>query len=166
MASLLTEVKNSWVTAASTYRSMQGGDHSNKDGVRKNTLRFAATQRIWAQQWIFHHNPGGPSTITIRTNCKISALWLQQWQSSARSLSYSEVVEGPTGTDILKLFDELRKGESLLAVQLITGTNGRDTFLLQARVPSVSSPRSNGVRGRQTAEHDLIFCPRQAAMRQ
>ncbi len=48
--------------------------------------------------------------------------------------------EVPRGTDILKLFDELRKGESLLAVQLITGTNGRDTFLLQTRVPFISPP--------------------------
>jgi hypothetical protein len=63
---------------------------------------------------------------------------------------------------MLKLHEGLRKAESLLAIQLRTGTNGLDAFLFQARVPSVSSPLSSCGRRRQTAKHVLIFCSRHA----
>jgi hypothetical protein len=69
------------------------------------------------------------------------------------------------GTDVLKLYEGLRKAESSLAIQLRTGTSGLDTFLFQARVPSVPSPLCSCGRGRQTARHVLIFCPRHAAAR-
>ncbi len=76
-----------------------------------------------------------------------------------------DLVEAPPGTDILKLHEGLRKAESSLAIQLRTGTNGLDAFLFQARVPSVSSPLCSCGRGRQTAKHVLIFCPRHAGTR-
>jgi hypothetical protein len=62
----------------------------------------------------------------------------------------------------MKLHEGLRKAESLLAIQLRMGTNGLDAFLFQAKVISVSSPLCSGGRGRQTAKHVLIFCPRHA----
>ncbi len=71
----------------------------------------------------------------------------------------------PPGTDILKLHEGLRKAESSLASQLRTGTNGLDAFFFQARVPSVSSPLCSCGRGRQTAKHVLIFCPKYAGAR-
>jgi hypothetical protein len=75
------------------------------------------------------------------------------------------LVEAPPGTDVLKLHEGLRKAESSLAIQLRTGTNGLDAFLFQARVPSVSSPLCSCGRGRQTAKHVLIFCPKYAGVR-
>jgi hypothetical protein len=69
------------------------------------------------------------------------------------------LVEAPPGTDVLKLHEGLRKAESLLAIQLRTGTNGLDAFLFQARVPS---PLCSCGRGWQTAKHVLILCPRHA----
>jgi hypothetical protein len=71
------------------------------------------------------------------------------------------LVKAPPGTDVLKkLHEGIKKAESLLAIQLIMGTNGLDAFLFQARVPSVSSPLRSRGRGQQTAKHVLIFCPR------
>jgi hypothetical protein len=67
--------------------------------------------------------------------------------------------------DVLKLHVVLRKAESLLAIQLRTGTNGLNSFLFQARVPSVPSPLCSCGRGRQTARHILIFCPKHAGAR-
>jgi hypothetical protein len=64
--------------------------------------------------------------------------------------------------DVLKFHEGLRKAESSLAIQLRTGRNGLDAFLFQARVPSVPSPICSCGRGRQTAKHVLIFCPRHA----
>jgi hypothetical protein len=64
--------------------------------------------------------------------------------------------------DILKLHEGLPKAESSLAIQLRMETNGLDTFLFQAQVPSVPSPICSCGRGRQTAKHILIFCPRHA----
>jgi hypothetical protein len=40
------------------------------------------------------------------------------------------LVEASPGTDVMKLHEELRKAESLLAIQLRTGTNGLDAFLV------------------------------------
>jgi hypothetical protein len=67
--------------------------------------------------------------------------------------------------DNLKLHEGLWKAESLLAIQLRTGTNGLDAFLFQARVPSVPSPICSCGRVRQTAKHVLIFYPRRAEAR-
>ena len=101
---------------------------------------LAASQLSWAQQWVPQDDPRRPATISTRANRKINALWLQQWQSSAKSPPNPDLVEAPPGTDVLKLHEELRKAESSLAIQLRRGTNGLDAFLFQARVPSVSSP--------------------------
>ncbi len=106
-----------------------------------------------------------PCIISIRAKQKINALWLQKWQSSAKSLLNRDLVEAPLGTDILKLHKGLRKAESSLAIQLRTGTNGLDAFLYQARVPSVSSPLCSCRRWRQTAKHVLIFCPKHTGAR-
>jgi hypothetical protein len=57
------------------------------------------------------------------------------------------LVEGPTGTNVSKLFEELWKAESLLAIQLKTGINGLDALLFQAKVQSVSSPVCSCGRG-------------------
>jgi hypothetical protein len=101
---------------------------------------LAASQLSWAKQWVPQDDPRCPATISTRANRKINALWLQQWQSSAKSPPNLNLVEAPLGTNVLKLHEGLRKAESLLAIQLRTGTNGLDAFLFQARVPSVSSP--------------------------
>jgi hypothetical protein len=90
---------------------------------------------------------------------------LEQWQSSAKSPLNPNLVEALLGTDVWQLHEGLRKAESLLAIQLRTGTNGLDAFLFQARVPSVSSPLCGCGRGRQTAKHVLIFCPWHAEAR-
>jgi hypothetical protein len=103
--------------------------------------------------------------MSTRANRKINALWLQQWQSSAKSPPKPDLVEAPPGTDVLKLYEGLRMAESLLASQLRTGTNGLDAFLFQARVPSVPSPLCSCGGGRQTAKHILIFCPRHSGAR-
>jgi hypothetical protein len=41
------------------------------------------------------------------------------------------LVEAFLGTNVPKLHEGLRKAESLLAIQLRTGTNGLDAFLFQ-----------------------------------
>ncbi len=121
---------------------------------------LADSQLSWAQQWVPRDDPRCPATISTRANCKINALWLQQWQSSAKSPPNPDLVEAPPGTDVLKLHEGLRTAESSLAIQLRTGTNGLDAFLFQARVPSVPSPLCSCGRGRQTAKHVLIFGPK------
>jgi hypothetical protein len=83
---------------------------------------------------------------------------LQQWQSSAKSCFNPDLVEAPPGTDVKKLHKGLRKAKSLLAIQLRTGINCLDTFLFQARVPSVSFHLCSCSREQQTAKHILIFC--------
>ncbi len=129
------------------------------------TTALAASQLAWAQQWVPEDDLRRPAAISTRANRKINALWLQQWQSSAKSSPNPDLVEAPPGTDVLKLHEGLRKAESSLGIQLRTGTNGLDTFLFQARVPSVPSPLCSCGRGRQTARHVLIFCPKHAGAR-
>ncbi len=100
---------------------------------------LAASQLSWAQQRVSQDNPRRPATISIQAYRKINALWLQQWQSSAKSPPNPDLVEATLGTDVWKLQEGLWKAESLLAFQLRTGTYGLDSFLFQARVPSVTS---------------------------
>jgi hypothetical protein len=119
---------------------------------------LAASQLSWAQQWVPQDNPRRPATISTRANCKITTVWFQQWQSSAKSSPSPDLVEAPPGTDVLKLHEGLKKAESSLAIQRRTGINGLDAFFFQAKVPSVSSPLCSCSRGRQTAKHVLIFC--------
>ncbi len=126
---------------------------------------LAASQLFRAQQWVSQNDPRRPATISTWANRKINALWLQQWQSSAKSPLNSNSVEAPPGTNVFKLHEGLWKADSSLAIQLRTRTNGLDTFLFQARVPSVSSPLCSCGRGQQTAKHVLIFCSRHAAVR-
>jgi hypothetical protein len=94
--------------------------------------------------------------------CKINIICLQQWQSLAKSSPNLNLIQAPPGTNNLKLHEGLRKAECLLAIQLRMGTNGLDAFLFQARVPSVPSPLYSCSRGRQTAKHILIICPKYA----
>jgi hypothetical protein len=68
-----------------------------------------------------------------------------------------KLVVAPLGTDLLKLLERLKKAESLLAIQLRTGTNSLDIILFQASVPSVTSPLFSCGRGRKIAKHNLIF---------
>jgi hypothetical protein len=67
---------------------------------------------------VSQNDPRHPATISTRANRKINALWLHQWQSSAKSPPNPDLVEAPLGTDVLKLHKGLRKAESLLAIQL------------------------------------------------
>jgi hypothetical protein len=120
---------------------------------------LAASQLCWAQQWVPQNDPRSPATNSTKANRKINALWLQQWQSSAKTRLNRDLVQAPSGTDVLKLHEGLRKAESSLAIQLRTGLNGLYTFLYQARVPSVLSPLCSCGQGQQTAKHVLIFCP-------
>jgi hypothetical protein len=130
-----------------------------------NLVPLTSSQLSWAQQWVPQDDPRYPATISTRANRKINTLWLQQWQSSAKSPPNPDLVEAPPGTDVLKLHEGLRKAESSLAIQLRTGVNGLDAFLFQARVPAVPSLLCSCGRGRQTAKHVLIFCPRHARAR-
>ncbi len=126
---------------------------------------LAALQLSWAQQWVPEDNPRRPVTISTRANRKINALWLQQWQSSAKSPPNPHLVEAPPGTDVLKLHEGLLKAVSSLAIQLRTGVNGLDAYLFQARVTIVPSPLCSCGGGRQTAKHVLIFCPTHSGAR-
>jgi hypothetical protein len=49
-------------------------------------------------------------------------------QSLAKGPTNPDLVEAPPGTDVLKLHEGLRKAESLLTIQLRTGTNGLNAF--------------------------------------
>jgi hypothetical protein len=90
---------------------------------------LAASQLSWAQQWVPQDDSRRPATISTRANPIINALWLQQWQSSAKSPPNPDLVEAPLETDDLKLHEGLWKAESSLAIQLRMGTNGLDAFL-------------------------------------
>jgi hypothetical protein len=68
-------------------------------------------------------------------------------------------------SNIMMPYEGLRKAESLLGIQLTTGENGLDAFLLKARVPSVLSPLCSCGGGQQMEKHILIFCPRYAGAR-
>jgi hypothetical protein len=81
---------------------------------------IAASQLSWAQQWVPQDDPRRPATISTRANRKINALWLQQWQYSAKSSPNPDLVQAPPGTDVLKLHEGLQKAESSLAIQLRT----------------------------------------------
>jgi hypothetical protein len=126
---------------------------------------LATLQLSWAQQRVPEDDPRRLATISTRANRKINALWLQQWQSSAKSPPNPDLVEAPPGTDVLKLPEGLQKAESSLAIQLRTGVKGLDAFLFQARVPSVPSPLGSCGGGRQTAKQVLILCPRHSGAR-
>jgi hypothetical protein len=123
---------------------------------------LATSQLSWAQQCVPQDDPRCPATISTRASHKITAFWLQQWQSSAKSPHNLDLVEAFPGTIVLKLHEGLRKAESSLAIQLRTGTNGLDAFHFQARVPSVSSPICSCGGERQMAKHVLNCCPRHA----
>ncbi len=69
---------------------------------------LAASQLSWAQQWVLQDDPRCRATISTRANRKINALWLQQWQSSAKGPPNPDLVEAPPGTDVLKLHEGLR----------------------------------------------------------
>ncbi len=118
---------------------------------------LTASQLSWAQQWVLEDNSRCPATISTRANCKIDALWLQQWPSSAKSPHNPDLAEASLEIDILKLHEGLRKAESSLAIQLRMGTNGLDAYLFHARVPSESSPLCSCGRERQTAKHVITF---------
>jgi hypothetical protein len=117
---------------------------------------LATSQLSWTQQCVPHNNPRCPGTISTRANCKINALWLQQWQSSAKRPPNPDLVEATLGTNFLKLHERLRKAVSLLSIQLRTETIGCDFFILWAIVPSVPSPLCSCDRGQQTAKHVIV----------
>ncbi len=149
-----------------THRNWQTASNSSPPmHTASDPAPLAASQLSWAQQWVPQDDPRSPAAISTRANRKINALWLQQWQSSAKSPLNPDLVKAPPGTDVLKLHEGLRKAESSLAIQLRTGPNGLDAFLFQARVPSVLSPLCSCCRGQQTARHILIFCPKHAGAR-
>jgi tubulin alpha len=65
----------------------------------------------------------------------------------------------------LALHQHLQKLESSLTVQLRTRKNGFNTFLYQARVPTVPSPLCSCGRGSQTVKHIIIHCRNFSAAR-
>jgi hypothetical protein len=101
---------------------------------------LAPSQHSRAQKWVPQGDPRRSATVLTRANRKINPLWLQQLQSLAKSPPKPDLVKAPLMRDVLKLHEGLKKAESLLAIQLRTGTNGPDAFLFQARVPVVPSP--------------------------
>ncbi len=56
---------------------------------------LTASLLFWAQQWVPQDDPRRPATISTRANRKFNALWLQQWQSSAKSPPTPDLVEAP-----------------------------------------------------------------------
>ncbi len=88
-----------------------------------------------------------------RANCKINTLWLRQWQSLAKSPPSPDLVKSPSGTNVLKLHEGLKKAESTLAIQLRTGTNDSDAFFFQAQLPSVLIPLCSCSRLLQQKDH-------------
>jgi hypothetical protein len=70
-----------------------------------------------------------------------------------------DLVEASMGTDVLKLHEGLKKAVSLLAIQLRTGTNSLDAFLLQACVPSVPSSLCSCGKGQHTARVSSSSAP-------
>jgi hypothetical protein len=60
--------------------------------------------------------PRHPATISTKVNCKINTLRLQQWQSLAENPPNPDVVKVPPETNVLKLYEGLRKVESSLAI--------------------------------------------------
>jgi hypothetical protein len=101
---------------------------------------LAASQLSWAKQWVPEDYSRRPAAISTRANRKIDALWLQQWQSSAKSPPNYNLVKTPPGTVVLKLYKGLRKAESSLAIQLGTGTNGLDAFSFRLESPLCFPP--------------------------
>jgi hypothetical protein len=86
------------------------------------------------------------------------------WQASAKCPAPSTSIEAPPSTNVLALHQHLQKLETALAVQLPTGKNSFNTFLYQARMPSILSPLCGCGFGHQTAKHIIIhYCNFSAA---
>jgi hypothetical protein len=73
---------------------------------------LTASQLSWAKQWVAEDDHRRLAAMSTRANRKINALWLQQLQSSAKSPLNPDLVVAPLGTDVLKLYEGLRKAES------------------------------------------------------
>jgi hypothetical protein len=88
---------------------------------------------------------------------KAQQSWHSMWRASGKSPAPSISFEAPPSTDVLALYQQLRKLETALGVQLQTG-KGFNAFLYQACVPSVISPLCSCGFGHQTAKHIIIHC--------
>jgi hypothetical protein len=82
----------------------------------------------------------------------------QQLQASALYPVNPTSIKAPHGADVMALHQHLQMLELSLAVKLLTGKISLNTFLYQARVPTVPSPLCSCGRGSETAQHILIHC--------
>jgi hypothetical protein len=112
----------------------------------------------WALQWLPDDDLRHLLSLQKQAMQKAQQSWHSMWQASAYSPASSTSIEAPPSTDVLALHRHLQKPETALAVQLQMGKNGFNTFLYQARVPSVLSPLCSCGFGHQTAKLIIIHC--------
>jgi len=87
--------------------------------------------------------------------------WKRQWrqeQTSATSWPESIAALGEPSKSTLKLYGQLKKAESTALFQARTGRIGLRRFLASARVPGIESGDCLCGKGRETAEHMLLYC--------
>jgi hypothetical protein len=119
----------------------------------------------WALQWLPDDDPCRPLRLRKRVMQIAQQSWHSMRQASAKSPAPSTSIEAPPSTDVLALQQLLRKPKMAMAVQIRTQKNGFNTFLYQARVPSVLSPLCSCGFGHQTAKHIIIHCRNFSAAR-
>jgi hypothetical protein len=87
--------------------------------------------------------------------------WRERWHHErARKRSWPESVAalGQPDRSSLKLYGQLKKAESSVLFQARTGRIGLRRFLASARVPGIESADCLCGKGKETAEHILLYC--------
>jgi hypothetical protein len=92
--------------------------------------------------------------------------WKRRWhqeQTSRTSWPESVAALGEPSKSTLKLYSQLKKAESSVLFQARTGRIGLRRFLASVRVPGIESGDCLCGKGRETAEHMLLYCDNRPA---
>ena len=118
-----------------------------------NLVGVAQEKLNWATQREQEHGSQGRKAILSE--------WRKRWhQERTRKESWPESVAAlgqPDGSS-LKLYGQLKKAESSVLFQARTGRIGIRRFLASARVPGIESVECLCGKGKETAEHVLLYC--------
>jgi hypothetical protein len=126
-----------------THPRQEQPDHAS---IAQEAINWAAQREL---------ELGGQGKKAVLSEWKIR--WHKQ-QASTTSRPESIAARGEPDQSSLKLYSQLKKAESSALFQARTGRIGLRRFLASARVPGIESGECLCGKGRETAEHVLLFC--------
>lgn len=90
----------------------------------------------------------------------VLAEWRQRWHRQTCRTSWPESVAALSepSKSTLKLYSQLKKAQSSALLQAMTGRIGLRHFLASVKVPGIESGGCLCGKGRETAEHILLYC--------